>query len=537
METRVPYPVAVRTRLLRELPWLIGALLAATRFWWAGQAFVLDQQLGGYQWPEYMRNAWMVVHRQDVGYMSERSAGPAMLQGWLGELFVSYPNGALVFSGLCMLAALGGTALAGRALAGPWAGAAAALALTFTAAPLDATRWANHYPVQAAGFGLALGFGAACARWPRLSLALLSGLGAALAWSLDARGLAVAPVAGGLVFFGVIGTASWARRGALVVLFFVGLAAWPASRPLLWTPDGHVRSLADDHATQQGVADRWIRLTGDETVTWPCLGAEAPPLMTLASATSECGPALLRYNALERLPKQLPFGLVATLAGLGLSVLPGRRGVRASLVSGLTLFGGLASLILLAAWVPLPERYLLAWSPVLALALPVGLTRLLTTVAPPRAAAWLVPIGLSLALGAAWLVDPSLRDTQSDLDNNPHVALRLSAATAARTVLGPDDHLLDCTDLSVAVQLLPRLSTAPPPQLRLREPSRCLDWVAQPQPGDGSAFVFTQLNQGGGPREQSHTATVSAAVADQPDWSAVWEWRGATLWRWEPASE
>ena len=525
-------------RWLAELPLLLGLLAAWLRLWWAGRAFVLDQRIAGYSWPEYLGNAWMVVHGEDAGYDVFRRPLPALPQGLLGELAGSYPDGALLLSGLCLAAAVLGAGLLGRALAGPWAGGAAALGLTLAGPALDAARWGNHYPLQVAGLGLALGGGAACVRWPRASLALLSGLGVAMALSLDSRGLAALAPALGLVLLAAAWAEGSARRLGLPLAFGLGVALAPAGDALVWHPRRKLPPAEARLEVQQAAVARWIREVRDPGLDASCGSLPEASLLSREAATSPCGRDLRAHNRARTLPRHLPFGWPATLVGLGLALLPGTGGPRASLTSLLALGGGLGSLLLLASWAPLPERYLLFWAVPLAVAAPAGLARLVATLGRlPGSRPGLrraLQAGAILALLAwAWQTDPAQRTSTSRTERNPRYQLRLDAATAVRDVLGDGDRFRDCTELAVAVQLLPHVYEAGPPTLRHAGPESCREWLAGPELGSGSTFVLTEARRTGrGPREVDVLEGVHAAAEASGRWQEAWRSGGVVLWRW-----
>ena len=92
--------------------------------WRYGSAFVLEgpAAVEGYGWPGYLNNAWMVFHRQDVGFDRFRLPLHGWLVGAAGEPLGSYVDGAVVVSSVSMGLAVAAAALAApaRPWAGPW---------------------------------------------------------------------------------------------------------------------------------------------------------------------------------------------------------------------------------------------------------------------------------------------------------------------------------------------------------------------------------------------------------------------------------
>jgi hypothetical protein len=441
------------------------------------------------------------------------------------------------------LALLLGTGLLARAQAGRWAGALAALAAAFMPLVVEGSFWVSPYPLVAGAVALALGFGAACARWPRWGWALAAGACGGFALAMDTRAL---PVACALPLLAALGPGPGRRRLGLALLALGPLLAWEgADFALRAGYDLRLRSfrsqLAIQHDDQPGV------------------GAPPPPEGFVAASRCEkqwglkdptpFGPCagLRRAGNFGMLRSRLflpPFGVL--LCGLLFSLLPPAWGRRGSLASALVFWPTAASVAVGTSLVLYPSRYLLPVAPLLAALTPVALARLtgLPGLRWPaaRRLAW-----FGAALAAAWLAFgwPSLRPaallqphqvfwrqkgTQgSDWSQDGHEALRQWALHD----LGPDANLVDCAGLRLAMAVLPRVLPvvdAPPHH------QTCLDWILHPEPATGTTWLLTlhQCDFGTDPRLLGPVQVARAGWVEVPlaaaDGAAL-EAQGIKRWR------
>lgn len=463
-----------------ELPLLAGVLAGWWLLWWQGHAFVLDGAVEGYGWADYLENAWMVTHREDLGYANFRRPLHGALLGHLGEAMGSYADAGIVLSSLAAGGAVLAAGLLARALAGPWAAGAASVAVVSTQVAITSARWANNYTLLAGTSGLSLALAACCARWPRWWLALLAGLSGGLAWGVDSRGLAMLPGAAALVLLG----AARARRVGVLLAFALPMAIGPVSQDALWLDGVQRPGPVEQLRFQRSVSLRWARNSHDPVLIDACADEAADTLPTLGTLQTPCAQAMWSYNLSKRFPAHLPWpaGVVA-LAALALLV-PGRR--RGEAVDGIAaLGGGLASLVAFAWWFPYPDRYLLPFCVPLAVIVPVGLARVLGRVRP-----WALAVGAVVALAGAWVADPTERNTPTKLQFNPQERLKDRVAAQVASVLGDGDAFLDCADFHTATRWLPRLVAPAPPMAKVDE-ARCVAWLKAPSGGD-QHYVLVQ---------------------------------------------
>ena len=85
-------PLPGRAAPLRlELPWLLGVLAGQVGLVVRGHAFTPMAFPAGHDWFEYLGDAWMAVHRVDLGFHAYRSALYPWAVGTLGEWLGSSP--------------------------------------------------------------------------------------------------------------------------------------------------------------------------------------------------------------------------------------------------------------------------------------------------------------------------------------------------------------------------------------------------------------------------------------------------------------
>ena len=515
---------------------LLGVLLGWLGAWWRGKAFVLDGLPWGYGWYDYLNNAWMIVHRTQVGYNNFREPLHAWMVGTLGEAMGSYPDAATVLASTGVFLLVVGLGCLGRALAGPWTGALCAAAVPWTAHAADMAQWANYYGLAGCLAGASLGAGALAYRWPHPLFAALCGLLGGLAWGVDPRSLAVA--AGGvlLVLVGLTRAGpSWGARALALGLLGGGLYLGPWSHDALWlteVADPDWRHRVD---FQQRVIERWIsRKPGLVEV---CAGYQH--LSTAEVVQGPCGEALLRSNLLKVLPRHLHFGLWPGLVGLALCLLPARQGWRGSL-AGLSLYGGFAGLLLLCMTMPVPDRYVSTFVALTAAAAPLGLGRLVHTVLPERWAPWGAALAM-LGLGLwAWQADPAARDEATQLQQSPQRARERQALVELRQRLGPEDLYRDCTQYLLAGALLPRVTQPHPPVLRIEGNEQCAEWIRAEPPATGTRWVSVDekkwLPDQPGKRMGEAIIDPAALLEADPRWVQDYAQEGFQLWRQQGGS-
>lgn len=539
-------PSAIRA--LAELPLAVGVVFGLGWSWLYGAAFVLDGRIEGYGWPAYTTAAWAYAQGEVPRY--DYFHGPLFgyFAGNLGEAIGSYPHAiVLVCSGL-VAAAIVAIGLGARALGGPWAGGLAAAALPMTAHAADMTRWANGYPVLSAFTALSLGLAVATARWPRVGLALLTGICVGLCSVADSRGVLVLPVALVLV---IMGATQRRRRFWLILplVFGLGLSSRPAvHHALSWNSP---LSLAQRVHTQRRVVKRWVDIGGDRELVAGCLSIAEDEFLTRTYVESPCAPAMVRHNLTQRLPWHLPLGGTMTLLGSLLVLLPAGRGRRGVLEGGVLLLGTTLPLFALFAITPMVDRYMVQVAGPAVLLPAAGFGRLACTVrlllakdgaqGLRRALGLLgrtVPAALAVAvLFFAWRTDPARRHLTTALQRNPRTTSSAAAVDEIRRlVTRHHDALLDCTEIGTAVPLLPWVTHEVwhhrrAPEYRLNDAMPCLEWMRSPPNVPGTAYLAVQPGKTTGSREGK--VVIADAVAATPGWSEVWSDGPVSIWAHE----
>jgi len=495
----------------REWPLVAGVVAGWALLVDRGRAFVLMHAPAGFDWSEYLQAAWMVVHRADHGYPAFRNPLYPWLLGALGEAVGSYPVAALLLASVGTFLVVLAAGVGARALASPWAGAVAALSVPFVHDTAVASRWVNLYPLLggATGMGVAL---ALCAwRWPRVGLALASGLLGGVAWGIDNRALPVVLASFVLVGLGAVGLGAvgpgavgpgargseggegsrWGRGrwrfGGLAVAFSLGASVGPVATHVLAIAPS--RPMVEQVRLQRENDLRGIVGSGVRTLAEACRDEPKYETPSWTALRRPCARALVAYN-LEGLPHRLPFGMTWTLLLLPLCWLPAGRGWRGA-VAGLVLTGvAVAPLAFLSAWTMLPDRYVLQFAAPIAMLVPVGVFRFLGTVVPGRVRFWAeAPAALALGLVVAFQVDHGRPPPPLNEDGRYRALAAL--LDTLHEVLGPDDVLLDCSARGIETALLPRMYHAPPPNLTGNDTIRCMAWLEAPERTSGRRWVVT----------------------------------------------
>jgi len=474
-----------------EVPVLVGVALGQAVSWLHGSAYVVGDAIEGYGWSGYLLNAWAVSHAETGRIDSFRGVLHAYLVGHLGELIDSYPDAAVVVASLSVTLLILSAAVAGRALAGPWAGGLAAAAVPWTTHAADMARWANAYPVLSATSAAALALACLLNRRPKAWIALATGAAAGLAWAADDRGLAILPVVLLLTASATIGAG---RPRWLPLLVLLGLGTRPAMHYGTWSHMAKERSQTEALENQRGVVHRFVRISNNPRLQAACPVEEADYLTR--AALGDCALQMVVANAQDRLPKHLPFGGALTALGALLLLLPGRRGRRGSVEGALLLLGS-APFIGFAMLTPLADRYVSQLAMPLALLPAVGALKLVRTLAPAAASAWASAI-VAVAVGAwTWKSDPAGRTSPTALTMNHERNAAAEFALELHRSTTPDDALLDCTTDGISLHMLPTIPQAfaehlQAPVADMRDANVCVDWIAAPPEAPGRRLVVVK---------------------------------------------
>ena len=490
-----------RARLWRELPLIIGLLLALGFLLHPG--WVRFGYPHGADWDSYLGSAaHMWIDPTAFRYNEWRQPLYPWLVGLLGA------GGSYVLAGqiLALVSSVGtvlGAGLMARALAAPWVAGLAAVSTALLSVVVDGSWWVNPYPLVGALTALALAAAATCARWPRVSLAVVTGVLGGLCLAVDPRGM---PIAVAVPLLCALGPGVVQRRGLLAALAVVGIAGgWGLDHGLQAAYGLEMRAMQSQLSLQHNESRGPDAPMDGATVDEARACAETAKLdLGFSALTSDCARQRLALNQRNlRDRSHLPPALPAVLL-LGLCMIPAGWGRRSSLVLALVYLPSVAALLLGMAWVPYVDRYLLPSAALLGCLGPVALARfggLLVRLRPARR--WLVFVGPGLAvMWVAWvfpgahpsvLLDPVQHIVRRKGELPAPVDARQYLADWAVATLGPDDLLLDCAELHLEILLLPRslpLWDAPP------HDKLCRERMKSPPSVDGELYLISVHQRG-----------------------------------------
>ena len=468
-----------------ELPWVLTTLVAVLLVQlWAHEAPGFPF---GSDWGQYLQGADALWRADDTAsYPSWRGPLYMFLLGGPGQKLGYVVAGRLVSrvaAGLCVVAA----AIAGRALGGRGAAAAAALMVAGFTPLQQAAVWVNPYASLGAAQGLCLAAGLATARWGWRWSAAACGLLAAAAVATDPRGWMVVPIA---LVLGLLAPAPRlrARRWASPALLFgfmalgLALALW-VQRDLPHTPLG--LAVQEQHVLS---AEMVGMKTGPGHPLAACLESDSNSARGDGRmvTTTACARHLLAWNQGRMGPRGYVPPLWALLVVLPMLLIPAPWGRRSSLASAAAL--GLPAVAMLAglAWVEWAPRYSAPFVVPLALLGPVVASRLLARL--PSAG---LRAGLFWAAMAAWAwwAVPSHHGLQDRDPSLPDEGDLLDFAHWLDAEAGPEGLVLNCSQQPVDILLLPRPMQAAYPIAGSAE--RCQGWASQPPPAAGRRIFLT----------------------------------------------
>lgn len=415
----------------------------------------------GADWWEYRLCGYVLQHPEYTHYYPPwRPALYPTLLGLLGEAW-GYGVAATVISSGSLMVMLVGSALTARLLAGPWAGAAAAIAFALLPLNVVGAHWHNVYPFLGALCAASVAASLVVFRWPRWPLALTAGLLAGLGWAGDSRGILLVPVA--LIFAAMGPRGGWQASGRsrllLVAVVLVGLGSGKAFERAL-AVKGTISSL--DHAAaavDPGVGVPPMNAADETHPPGPGPeGPDAPPSESGGSleAVLEAGSPTKAIEGIWGHQVQVRSLPVPALIWLPLlALLPAKRGWRAVLASLGVLVYVLGQVVVPAWLTDFGARYAYFY---------VGCSVVLVTVAPyrlvetvgRRAPGWVrVVVASVLALALAvglWARRP---DHDFFVFAEDKTALELSVWFEGR--IQPGDQWLECGILGAETLWYPKL--------------------------------------------------------------------------------
>ena len=494
----------------------------------------LASEPAGSDWPQYLAGAHALLARGTDPSLAGawpdwRHALYPMLLGLLSRTAEAVSAArALAWSGV--LGMLVGAYLLARALGGRLAGGLA-VALVASAATMPvALGWMNPYPLLSGLMAGSLGAAVGSSRSPDLRWPLLSGLLAGAAWAVDPRG-AIAIGAAGLAV--LLAAARSTRPWMPGAVFVVGVLAGPLVDRIA-APRTHVGMDAEHLARvpldrqedeQRARTAEELAARGPSEVAAACTPMDAPG----------CALALVRHNVGQRREDgDLPPGFVAWVALLAL--LPRRRvsprgghvarrvvGWRASALAFTTLGLPLAAAVWGASRVLFPDRYLLPFLPMLAVAIAVGAMRawdLAAARAQVLAHAGVAWVGAAALLLATVLAMPRGRVREGASHNGAAVWAWVRASRAS------GDSVMDCAGLGLDARALPERLHGGRINPAGVDGHACLAWVRRPwDVGDAEAWVLTSA-AGPLPSPGADWSLAQVFAAEvQPEEPAVSLWR------------
>ena len=465
------------------------ALMAAMAFaWWTLP--VIGHPKGS-DWGHYFTAAEFIWDpTEGIAYPDFRKPWFGWVLGGLGQIF-GYLSAAQWIGKVSLLVTIGASALAGAALADRWTAVVAGWTVVLMPLAKDGALWVNHYPLLGATIGVAFASAAAASRWPGFGWVMLAGLAAGASWALDFRGLVAIPVAAALVHKGSQGL-GW-RKGIGRAALVFAMMAGPTVHDLWLQQTFNVPQLEAQQqlrVQRKGTLEQIGQGTvGDDTVQRACENAKLTSFELPATMTA-CGSAL-RSSSVERLASMrlIPVPMVLLLGVL--SIIPmswSRRGrLRSSLAPCVVYLAPLLSVIVGMGWVTYFDRYIVPFTVVLAVFIPVSVSRLVGVLPIGR---WRGLVSFTLAALIPLLVWPGLSARDLDAPESARSSEYHAGVLAkwAATSLEDGDGVIDCAGLAIDCLLLPEridYIRFPPGD------SECVDLVKRPPSRLGRNYLIT----------------------------------------------
>jgi len=476
----------------RGLQIAAGLCIASAGGWMACTLPDTSVPLGS-DWGHHFTAAEYIWHPgPDVQYPLFRRPWYGWLLGAVGEHTGYFAAGLLIgrISALLMVIAAG---VGAWALAGPLAGAAAAVCASWMPLIHEGGLWVNHYPLLGAMCGLAIAAGAVASRWPRVPWVVLAGAAAGSTACIDVRGEVALLVVAGLVGIGLPWARNWRRTGLLLVCL-LGSAGATIGHGVWLDRAFDIPELEFEEQVfvqRKGVLEQIQRgVFEDPALEQACAGVHAGP-MDLAGLTTPCATALRRSGHHRLMTRNIVPGW-ATLSLIGLALLPvgaGRRERLRSLLAAGLVFGVPAGALMVGmGWVTYFPRYVLPFASVIAMIIPVAAYRAL---AVWRHRWWLSVPSAGAALGWMLVQWPTSTPIAGPAPVATYATDRASGEFA-RWVLAhmeDGDGLVDCAGLALDSLLLPREIEY------VRYPAgdpHCVPLIQSPRRRAGASYLITQ---------------------------------------------
>ena len=477
-------PSSRRAHLVHEIPLLMGLGLGWFLCWWRGRAFVSMTWPAGFDWERYLRETWAFTH---PGTMVSTWLEP--LYPWLLSTLgtdIGWASVGLFISSAAMVGLVLGGGLLGRAMAGPWAGAVAAVAIPLTPQLAAAARWVNMYPLLSATTSLGLAGAVGFARWSRWPWAVLGGVGLGLAWGVDSRTITLIPGMVLLVVMGLQGIPGWTRRGALAAVFLLGLGLGPASQKALRVMPRE--TTAEVAVILRGIELSKISQSEDVDLREACRG-EPAVVIHPAGLLRPCATALQADNA-PRVDRALPLGLGLTLLLLPLALLPGRGGRRRSAIALLALAPFMLMTWIMSRWIIITPRYMMQIAAPAAVVGPVALIQLVCTLRARPHWAWMGVAG-AVGLGVWQATEgPDNRGPYTPLEQSSTYQMMVPIVEWIQTQRSPEEGVLDCSESHIAPSFYPQTLIPPPQDHEGHDWLRCGRWIRE-GPAKGAGILVT----------------------------------------------
>lgn len=507
----------MKRSVVRHWPVAIGVVAGLSLLWYRGELLVLDGIPAGYQWPAWVYSAWN--WRQGHLNMMDPFRDPfhSVLVGSAGEL-LGYPDAALLVSGLSMVAVLLSATLLATALGDRWAGALTAVTVPLSPVVVSGARWGSGYPLAAAMVAVTVGAAAWFHRRPGPGPLLVCAAGMALGMLTDDRCIFALPPA--LV---LLGWGAWQRGARWRQLAPVALAAAVAvgHTGAPWLGQWNGLDWEKKKQVQKRVVHRWATTDAmGADMTAACRNMPLELYLTYDYLGTQCAVEILRFNVEKRLPTAAAWP--APLLALGLLVWGARRRDFATIAAGASIA---AAVFVSAVMTPLPGRYLLIFTSLMAPFVPVGVVTVL------RRTPEVVRAGACVAVGLyVYQADPHV-DARKNYQHNDETWSRPGRwASAIRQQMEPGDELLDCADAFVEVAMLPTLVNRALPSLQMPDDRPCQLWLVG-APESGTRFVLVRVSL------KSDQTDFHAQLSQSSDWSMVMQREKVALWRRRPRAE